>query len=140
MELGALPSEPVQPPEPAASDQEATRDPTGAFSLDKKALWSLAGQHLVSGSLLDTSLSSDRLVQSSSWGSRSWEFASFLFLVELFPNRCVGTTLHNEERDLTLCICLGAASCPLRSSVSPRPALPSFSRVSSAILWTRPRG
>ncbi|GAA6008465.1 hypothetical protein JCM10207_007121 [Rhodosporidiobolus poonsookiae] len=37
--------------------------------LDKRALWSLLAQHL-----------------SSSWGARCFEFASYLFLIQLYPN------------------------------------------------------
>lgn len=53
MELGTLPGEPVQPPEVAAQQQATATDLAAdgdavPFSLDRKALWSLAGQHLVS--------------------------------------------------------------------------------------------
>ncbi|BGO90469.1 hypothetical protein NBRC10512_006745 [Rhodotorula toruloides] len=44
-------------------------DTTQAIKVDNRALWSLLAQHL-----------------SSSWGARCYEFASYLFLIRLFPN------------------------------------------------------
>ncbi|GAA5945807.1 hypothetical protein JCM10213_002736 [Rhodosporidiobolus nylandii] len=46
-----------------------TGEPSLPPALDNKALWSLLAQHL-----------------SSSWGARCYEFASYLFLIQLFPD------------------------------------------------------
>ncbi|GAA5962830.1 hypothetical protein JCM21900_004101 [Sporobolomyces salmonicolor] len=53
-------------PEQAA---QAVSPTPASNSLDKRALWSLLAQHL-----------------SSTWGQRCFEFASYLFLIRLFPN------------------------------------------------------
>ncbi|GAA5975498.1 hypothetical protein JCM10908_005179 [Rhodotorula pacifica] len=55
-----------EPPEQVVSGDAGT---SASTTLDSRALWSLLAQHL-----------------SSSWGQRCYEFASYLFLIKLFPN------------------------------------------------------
>ncbi|GAA5961411.1 hypothetical protein JCM8115_003438 [Rhodotorula mucilaginosa] len=56
---------------PPAAEGTSIIDETedSSIALDSRALWSLLAQHL-----------------SSSWGQRCYEFASYLFLIKLFPN------------------------------------------------------
>lgn len=96
MELQQLPAQSVLAAEQASEVQNqpaaTSSPPPEPFSLDKKALWSLAGQHLVcsnSSTASRTPPLSSPHSKSSSWGSRTFEFAAYLNLIVLFPDTCV---------------------------------------------------
>ncbi|BGP69235.1 hypothetical protein NBRC10513v2_002578 [Rhodotorula toruloides] len=61
--------EPTRTCSTARTSPDEGADTTQAVKVDNRALWSLLAQHL-----------------SSSWGARCYEFASYLFLIRLFPN------------------------------------------------------
>lgn len=92
MELQQLPEQSVLTSEQATEQNQPTASsspPPEPYSLDKKALWSLAGQHLVcdhSATARGPPLISS---QSSSFGSRAFEFTAYLNLIVLFPDTCV---------------------------------------------------
>ena len=66
------------------------------LELDKIALWSLVGQNLVSGTSTLISITSLTIApfQVNSWGTRTFQFVTFLYFTELYPGDLLPASLY----------------------------------------------